>query len=284
MLFLFVFLSIPLTAAAEFISDETLLSGLENEPYYLRDRGQGVPSSMFGTYVTKSQLLFYPFYEYYYDSDMEYSPDEFGYDTVHDYRGKFRGHEGLIFVGYGVTDWLMVEMEAAVISASVEKADDDVSTMPAKLEESGLGDVEGQVRWRWMTENKRRPELFSYFETVFPLQKDKVLIGTQDWEYKLGFGATKGFSFGTLTIRFATEYDRGEDKTAPGEYAVEYLKKISSRLRIYGGMEGSDDEIEVLAEAQVHLNRHTFLKFNSGFGATSKATDWAPEIGMVFSF
>jgi hypothetical protein len=27
-----------------------------------------------------------------------------------------------------------------------------------------------------------------------------------------------------------------------------------------------------------------FLKVNNAFGVTSKATDWAPEIGIVFAF
>ena len=178
----------------------------------------------------------------------------------------------------------MVEMEAAVISATIEKSDDDTSDMPDKLKESGLGDVEGQLRWRWIKENERRPELFSYFETVFPLQKDKVLIGTQDWEYKVGIGAVKGFAFGTLTVRVATEYDRSEDKTELGEYAFEYLKKVSSRWRLYGGVEGSEDEVELITEVQLHINRNMFFKFNNAFGATSKATGWAPEIGMLFSF
>ncbi|MFC1509805.1 hypothetical protein ACFL60_09020 [Candidatus Omnitrophota bacterium] len=171
-----------------------------------------------------------------------------------------------------------------MISAKLERSSKDTSGMPNTLKESGVGDVEGQIRWRWMKENERRPELFSYFETVLPLQKDKVLIGTQDWEYKLDFGTTKGFSFGTLTVRLAAEYDRSEDKYEMGEYAVEYLKKISNRWRIYLGAEGSDDEIEVIPEAQLHLNRNMFCKFNSAFGATSKATGWAPEIGVVFSF
>ena len=140
------------------------------------------------------------------------------------------------------------------------------------------------VRWRWFKENELRPELFSYFETVFPLQKDKVLIGTQDWEYKIGIGAVKGFAFGTLTVRVATEYDRSEDKMELGEYAIEYLKKVSSRWRLYGGVEGSQDEVELITEAQLHLNRNMFFKFNNAFGATSKATGWAPEIGIVFSF
>ena len=269
---------------AEILSNETLLTKTENLPYYFRDRGEGIPTSMFGTYITKGQLLVYPFYECYSDSDMEYSPDEFGYNLVHDYKGKYRAREGLIFFGYGITDWLAIEFETAVISAELEKSDDDTSGMPNKLKESGLGDVEGQIRWRWAEENERRPELFSYFETVFPLQKDKVLIGTQDWEYKLGIGAVKGFAFGTLTVRLATEYDRSENKTELGEYAVEYLKKLSSRWRIYGGVEGTQDEVEVITEAQLHLNRNMFFKFNNAFGATANATDWAPEIGLVFSF
>jgi len=269
---------------AGILSDETLLTETEGLPDYLRDRGEGVPSSMFGTYVTKGQFLVYPFYEYYNDSDTEYSPDELGYGLVQDYRGKSHAHEGLIFFGYGITDWLMIEFETAVISETIERADDDASGMPAKIEESGLGDVEGQLRWRWMRENESQPELFSYFETTFPLQKDKVLIGTQDWEYKLGFGVTKGYRFGTMTVRIAGAYDRGEDETEFGEYAVEYLRKLSSRWRVYAGVEGEQDEVEAIAEAQLHLNRHMFCKFNTAFGATSKAADWAPEIGLVFSF
>ena len=58
-----------------------------------------------------------------------------------------------------------------------------------------------------MKENERRPEVFSYFETVFPLQDEYSLIGTSDWEFKLGTGITKGFSWGTITLRTAAEYD-----------------------------------------------------------------------------
>ena len=152
LLFVFVSLLIASTAKAEIISDETLLTETENLPYYLQDRGEGVASSMFGTYVRKGQLLVYPFFEYYYDNDMEYSPDEFGYNLVQDFRGKYHASEGLLFFGYGVTDWLMVEMEAAVISATLEKSNNDASGMPDKLKESGIGDVEGQVRWRWIKE------------------------------------------------------------------------------------------------------------------------------------
>ncbi len=158
-----VLFSIPAISYADFLSDETLLSDTDTLPYNLRDRGTGLPLSMFGTYITKGQFYFYPFFEYYSDNNMEYSPDEFGHDLVRDYRGKYRASEGLIFFGYGITDWLAVEMEAAVISATLERAEGDTSGMPAKLKESGLGDVEGQLRWRWFKENGKRPELFQLF-------------------------------------------------------------------------------------------------------------------------
>ena len=281
---IFVFIISAKMASADFISNETLLTETENLPYYLQDRGEGVPSSMFGTYILKGQLLVYSYFEYYYDNDKEYKPEELGYKISKDYRGKYRESEGLVFFGYGITDWLAFELEAAVSSANLEKSDDDPSDMPDKLKESGLGDVECQLRWRWTKENQKRPEIFSYYETVFPLQKDKVLIGTPDWEFQFGLGATKGFKFGTLTVRTAAEYDRSDDEYELGEYAIEYLKKISSRWRIYGGVEGTQDEVELITEAQLHFNRNMFFKFNNAFGATSKATGWAPEIGLIFSF
>ncbi|MBI5445481.1 MAG: hypothetical protein HY900_30235 [Deltaproteobacteria bacterium] len=45
---------------------------------WLRDRGTGVATSMFGTYVKKGETLVYPFAELYFDSDLEYKPDELG--------------------------------------------------------------------------------------------------------------------------------------------------------------------------------------------------------------
>jgi hypothetical protein len=251
---------------------------------YLRDRGPGIATSMFGTYVERGQWLVYPFFEYYRDGDAEYAPDEFGYEGEDDYRGKYRASEFLIFIGYGVSDRLALELEAAVIDAKLEKSPADPSGMPAEIEESGLGDVEGQIRYRWSEENDRRPEIFSYFEYVLPLQKDKVLIGTSDWEFKLGFGFVKGFGFGTMTWRVAGEYARDESKFELGEYAVEYLRKLSPTWRVFGGIEGSEDEVELIPELQACLNRRMTIKLNSAFGLTSKATDWAPEIGLLFAF
>ena len=117
---------------------------------------------------------------------MEYKPSEMSYNEDKEYRGKYTGHEGLLYLAYGFTDWLMVELEAAMIKVKLKKSDKDTSNMPDKIEESGLGDVEGQIRWKWFKETEFRPELFSFFETVGPTQKDEdVLIGTPDWEFKL---------------------------------------------------------------------------------------------------
>jgi hypothetical protein len=255
----------------------------EDLPAYLKDRGTGQPTSMFGTYIHEGELLIYPFYEYYRDNDLEYKPAELGYGLDEDFRGKYRANEGLIFVGYGITDWLAVEFEAAIIKASLEKSPDDPSNMPARIEESGSGDVEGQIRARWQRENERRPEIFSYFEAVSPQQKDKLLIGTPDWELKLGSGLIKGFSWGTLTARAGVEYLLEDSSWDLGEFAVEYLKRLSPSWRIYLGVEGTQDEIGLITEVQCHFSDAAYLKFNNGFGITSKATDWAPEIGVIFS-
>jgi hypothetical protein len=248
------------------------------------DRGAGIPVSMFGTYVAPGELLIYPFFEYYRDADAEYSPAELGFAVDLDYRGRYRASEGLLFIGYGLSDRLAVELEAAVIDARLEKAPDDTSALPAVIEESGLGDVEGQLRWRWNRETDRRPEVFSYFETVFPLQKTRLLIGTQHWEFKFGTGVVRGYRWGTLTVRAAVEYDGEENSAALGEYALEYLKDVSPSVQVFAGVEGSEDEVEGIAELQIALSRSVILKLNNAIGLTSKATDWAPELGILFRF
>jgi hypothetical protein len=149
--------------------------------------------------------------------------------------------------------------------------------------QAGLGDVEGQLRWRWAAESRSRPEIFSYFETVFPLQKDRKLIGTPAWEFKLGTGVVRGLSWGTLTLRLAAEYDGTEGTIEAGEFAIEYLKRVSRSARVYLGVEGSQDEIEAIPEVQWSVRPNVTLKLNSAFGVTSKATDWAPEIGALVS-
>lgn len=200
------------------------------------------------------------------------------------FAGRFRAREALFFVGYGLTENLAFEIEAAAIHASLDKSPTDASAMPARLTESGLGDVEGQLRWRWRKETAARPEVFSYTEVVIPHHGDQALIGTKDVELKFGTGLVRGFAWGTLTARAAVEYAAGSSsKFDIGEYAVEYLRRLSPAWRVYLGVEGTQDELSLLAEAQWHFSRNVFLRFNNGVGLTSKATDWAPEVGIVFS-
>lgn len=257
----------------------------ESLPYYLYDRGTGLPTSMFGTYIRKGDLLVYPFYEYYRNKDESYAPEDFGYKGTEDYKGEVVQHEYLMFLGYGITEDVAVELEAALYTTETFKKDPkDTSGVPDKIKESGLGDVESQIRWRWSRETATRPEFFSYFEVVYPLQKDKVLIGTQDWEFAPGIGAVKGFTWGTITARVAAEYAREDGSFDTGEAALEYLKRVSSSWRFMAALEGNPDEAEAIFEAQWFVKPDLFVKLNSGFGVTPAASDVAPEVGVMFVF
>jgi hypothetical protein len=259
------------------------ISQFEQLPQHLRDRGPGAPTSMFATFIRDGEFIVYPFFEYYYNTDAEYKPAEFGYGLDQDFRGKFLASEYLIFLGYGLTDRLALELEGAYIDGSLEKSDEDTTAMPAKIEESGLGDFQTQIDWMWKNETAGSPGFYSYFETVFPHNKDKDLIGTSDWEFKFGTGIIRGFAWGTVKIRAAGEYIRDEDKLEVGELAVEYLKRISAHWRLYGGIESTQDETELITDIQWHINDRVFVRVNNAFGITSKAADWAPEIGVLFS-
>ena len=148
----------------------------------------------------------------------------------------------------------------------------------------GFGDRQGDARWRWARETWSRPEVFSYLEVDFPFQRNRKIVGIQDWDYKLGTGVTKGFSFGTITARAAAEYEQADKELIFGEYALEYLKKLSPSVRFHTGVEGNQDEVEWIVEGQYRLGRHAHLKLNTAFGLTPRAPDFAPEIGIMFSF
>jgi hypothetical protein len=207
-------------------------------PDYLRDRGAGIPTSIFGTYVRKGELLIYPFYEYYRDKDLEYEPAEFGFGSTQEFRGRYRANEALLFIGYGISDRWALEFEAAGIAAKFNKAATDLTALPADIKESGLGDVEAQIRRRWNYESAKTPEFFNYFEAVFPT---------------------------------------GE------KIASEYQKRASNNFRFYAMLEGSEDELAIVPGMEWQLRHGVFLKVNNGFGLTSKAIDFAPEVGIMFS-
>jgi hypothetical protein len=252
---------------------------------WLADRGTGIATSMFGEYVRNGELLVYPFYEFTSFHEMEYKPSELGFGVDQDFRGKFREHEANFFLAYAINDRVALELESALFtSAKLWKDPSDPSAMPATIQESGFGDTQAEIRYRFARENRKRPEVFGYVEVDFPFQRNRLIIGTQGWEYKFGAGAIKGFSFGTMTIRVAGESTQEDHRIAFGEYALEYLKRLSPKLRVYTGIEGDQDEVEWIGEAQYWLAPRVHLKLNTAFGLTSKAPDFAPEIGIMFSF
>ncbi|MGH7730335.1 MAG: hypothetical protein ACRENJ_03705 [Candidatus Eiseniibacteriota bacterium] len=266
--------SVPLSAAAD-----------TGAAPWMRDRGAGIRTSMFGSYVQRGELLIYPFYEFYRDNDLQYSPVEYGGVGIQDLEGRYRAHEGILFLGYGITDRLGIEMEAAVISATFEKDPADTYGTPARIEESGVGDIEGQLTYRWLKENEKQPELFSFVEAVVPHAKTKPLIGTEDWELKLGTGAYRGFAFGTLVVSAVAEYIKASETPWDfGEWQLGYVRGISPAWRVYAGVEGQGtDEASLITEAQRKLTRAATLKINLGVGLTSNSTDLAPEVGILFS-
>jgi hypothetical protein len=256
-------------------------------PVYLADRGPGIATSMFGTYVAPGERLLYPFYEYTRTGSFEYHPSELGHVGEQDYLGRLTERELLLFFSYGISDRLAFEVEGAVHTrARFEKAANDPSTVPARLSEAGLGDVEGQLRWRWRPETADHGELFSFVELVLPSQKDKFLIGTQNWEASIGLGWLRGYPWGTLGARVTLLYDRADPQGSleMGEFAIDYIKRSSEKWRWVASIEGEPDDLSLIGEAQWLFSRHAFLKINSGFGLTDKAPDVAPEIGVMFHF
>lgn len=258
-------------------------------PAYLADRGDGIPTSLLGTYIREKEFIFYPFYEYTRTGKFEYSPRELGVPGVvgdPEFFGKLVEREYLLFFAYAFSDSLAIELESAV-HASVEftKAPEDNTGTPANIKESGLGDTEINIRWRYLKETATRPEVSFFFKTEFPLQKSKKLLGTQDWDFETGIVATRGYSFGTLSYKLAAAYDRADGKAELSEWSVDYLKRINSKWRVALSLEGDQlDEVSVIGELQYTLSKNAVLKLNSGFGLSKKAPDFAPEVGVLFRF
>ena len=147
--------------------------------------------------------------------------------------------------------------------------------------ESWLGETESQLRFRLAHEPQRRPELFSFLEVVFPFQRNKVLIGASDWVGVAGIGVIQGTSVGTFTGRVSLCCEDSDFQS--GEYALEYLKRLSPKMRAGLMLEGEGEDLSVVGELQWSLTPHTTLKLNSGFGLTQKVPDFAPEVGVIFS-
>ena len=269
-----------------------VLASADDEPLpaYLQDRGAGIPTSQFGTYIESGQWMVYPFYEYDKNNDDEYDPQEFGFPTPgvvgeEEFFGESTGHEVVLFLGYGFSDVLALEFEAELYAkATLDKSLLDMSPLPARIKESGFAGAEAQLRWLWRKETQEKPAFYSFFEVEFPFQDKKALIGATDVEFAVGTGIIRGFKWGTLNARVSIAYDGEENKVELGEYALEYLKRVNDRWRFVATLEGEEDEVSVIGEAQLTLRPGAVLKLNSGFGVTKKAADFAPEIGVLFTF
>jgi hypothetical protein len=270
--------------AEDAVADESL-------PAHLSDRGAGLPTSRFGTYVREGEWLVELAGEYLKNQGFEYDPNELGFGVpIGSFKGRYEATRGLVFVAYGLSDRFAVELEANGIDASLRKAADDPSSMPEKLTESGLGQVRSRLDWRWLPERGRRPELFSYAEVVFPHDKEKALIGTADWVINGGLGAIRGFRWGTMTVRLGFEYDTSSASAVDfHEYAIEYLKRLSPKVSVYLGyvvFEG--DEASLATELHWSPNPRVMIRLGNRLGvvsstlsATPNGLDWAPTIGVV---
>jgi hypothetical protein len=255
----------------------------------LADRPEGIPSSLLGTYIRPRELLVYPFFEYTRHNKFEYKPSDLGVSgpgSDDEFRGKTVEREYLLFVAYAFSDSLALEFESALHSSiDFTRAGDDRRGTPDKFRESGLGDTEVNLRWRYAKESARLPDTTFFLKTVFPLQKDKKLLGSRDWEVETGAVLTKGYSFGTLAVRGALGWSSGDRKLDLTEWGIDYVKRLDSKWRLALSLEGQQtDEVSVIGELQYAIAKNALLKLNLGLGITEKAANVAPEIGLLLRF
>jgi hypothetical protein len=273
------------TYALVFGISSTLFAQQPDVPH-LRDRGPGVRTSEFQTYVGRHQLLLLTSAAYIKDHNREYNPLDWGYGTQTDLRGTLRSSSAQLFVAYGVTDWLAVELEGSSLSARFDKSSRDTSATPARIRESAIGDFAGQVRVRFAQERGRRPEIWGSVEVIPANLKRKVLIGDKVTDVKSEIGLTRGFHFGTMTLRTTVEYNHGDHHWDLGETSLEYLRRLSPDWRILlaieGGETGAMDEWVFVTAGQWRIANGFYVKLANGFGLMSKSTDWEPQVGMLW--
>ena len=257
-----------------------------DRPAHLRDRGPGVRTSVFSTYLPPHRWLVLPSVAYTSDHNLEYRPASLGFGSQQeDLRGKFHSSEAQLFVAYGVTDWLAFEVEASYIDARFTKSASDTSAPPAQIAEWGVADYAAQARLRIARERGRRPEIFAALEVTPPTQRTKRLIGDGQWNVKGEIGVARGFAFGTMTFRTTVEYNRGDKHWDLGESSLEYLRQLNPAWRVFlaieGGENGALDEWTLVTAADWRIADGWFLKVANAAGLMSKSTDWEPQIGVL---
>jgi hypothetical protein len=249
------------------------------------DRGPGIRTSMVETYVAKHQFLVFPFVAHTRDRNFEYQPAQFGYGLEEDFRGRFWSTEAQLFVAYGVNDWLALELETSDTQAHFEKSPSDPSATPARINESGIADLSGQLHLRLARERAGRPEIVASVEVLPPSHGNRVLIGDAEWNVKGVVGASRSYRWGTLTFRSTIEYNRGDTHWDLGETSLEYLRQVSRVWRLFfaieGGEGGAPDDWALVSAAGWRLGDQIYLKFANAIGLFSKSTDWEPQVGVM---
>ena len=247
----------------------------------------GIRTSMLETYVEPGQFLIFPFYAYSWDHNYEYQPSMFGIGVDQDFEGTYRTNEVQLFLAYGVTDWLAVELEGARIIADFTRDPSDGSGTPSSLQERGTADVAGQVRLRLAPERGRRPEFFAAVELLPPQHSSSVLIGDGQWDVKGEIGATRGYHWGTMTFRTTIEYNRGDTHWDLGETSLEWLKRLSPSWRVLAAIEGGEggapDDWVLRSAVRWRVARGIDLKFANGLGLFPKSTDWEAQLGVLMT-
>lgn len=245
----------------------------------------GVRASEYQTYVERGQWLVMPSLAYSSDHNLEYNPETWGYGAAVDLRGTLRSNSTQLWMAYGLTDWLAVELEGSYLAARFERAPNDTSATPARIRNSGFGDYAAQVRVRMGREKGSRPEIWGAVEIIPAAQKRQLLIGDKITDWKGEFGLTRGYHFGTMTLRTTVEYNHVDHHWDLGETSLEWLRQMSPAWRLLVGIEGGEtgapDEWILVTAGQWRISRNTFLKLSNGFGLMSKSTDWEPQLGVL---
>lgn len=251
------------------------------------DRGNGIRTSMVETYVEPHQLLIYPFGAYTWDHNFEYQPEIFGFGSDEDFRGQFKSTEAALFLAYGVTDWLALELEGSLITADFEKSPADTFGTPATVHETGLSDIAGSLRFRVSPERGSRPEFFGSVELLPPQHGQQELIGDPQWNVKTEIGAVRQYHWGTMTFRTTIEYNRGDKHWDLGETSLEYLRRLSPAWRVLLGIEGGEggalDDYGFVAAAHWRIAGALDLKFVNTVGFMQKSTDWEAQVGLMWT-
>ncbi|MEO8577225.1 MAG: hypothetical protein ABI556_11015, partial [Gemmatimonadales bacterium] len=223
---------------------------------------------------------------------FQYNPDEFGFpDTGRDFNGRLRSAEGVLFLGYGITRSIAVAFEAAIAAETFRKASNDASGLPARLHESGLGDVQAEVDVRLFGQGILRPGGFLVTEVVFPHSKNRRLIGSPGLLIRPALGAYKNVGRAIILARLAGEYDSDSGTQLDwGEWGLEVGVAAMKSLRLAAGFEGTVggannfDEVSLVTDLQWMASGTFGFRAQSGTGFTEHSRGFSPEVGLMIRF